>query len=70
MSLDEIKVAVENISLDDRLHLAAYLKHLARVDTKENRAALSAADRRIDAGHYVTLEQLREASAALEAKGL
>lgn len=70
MQLDELKQAVAVISADDRLALTAYLRHLDRVDTDANREALSEANRQIDAGDFVTLEQLRRVHAILLAEGL
>ena len=69
MTLDELKRGVAELSEEDRLHLSAFLKHLARVDTDENKAELSRLNRQIDEGNYVSLEQLREMHAALEAEG-
>lgn len=50
VSLEEMKTAAVTIPVEDRIHLAAFLLHLNRRDTSEHRQALSAADRRIDAG--------------------
>lgn len=70
VSLEEIKTAIGAIPEDERILLTAFLRHLNRVNTPENRAELSAANARIDAGDYVTLEQLGRAHADLEARGL
>lgn len=70
MQFNELKQAVAVISADDRLALTAYLRHLDRVDTDANREALSEANRQIDAGDFVTLEQLRRVHAILLAEGL
>ena len=69
MTFEEVKQRAAELSEEDRLRLSAFLKHLARVDTDENKAELSRLNRQIDEGNYVTLEQLREISAALEAEG-
>ena len=69
MTFEEVKQGAAELSEEDRLRLSAFLKHLARVDTDENKAELSRLNRQIDEGNYVTLEQLREISAALEAEG-
>ncbi len=70
MTLDELKREAVELSEEDRLRLRAFLTHLDRVNTPENRAELSRLDRAIDAGEYVTLEQWRKLHAALEAEGL
>lgn len=69
MSLQEIKVAAAALSEEERLWLAAYLRHLSRVNSQANAAELSALNKRIDDGHFVTLEQLKRYHAALEAEG-
>ena len=69
MTFEEVKRGAAGLSEEDRLRLSAFLKHLARVDTDENKAELSRLNRQIDAGEYVTLEQLREMHTALEAEG-
>ena len=69
MTFEEVKREAAELSEEDRLKLSAFLKHLARVDTNENKAELSRLNRQIDEGKYVTLEQLREMSAALEVEG-
>ncbi len=70
MTLEEMKRGVTDLSEEDRLQLAAFLKHLERVDTAANRAELSRLDRAMDAGEYVTQEQWRRLHAALKAEGL
>lgn len=69
MSRQELQATVDCLSEEDRIWLAGYLMHLARRDSPANLAELSRLDRRIDEGHYYTLEQLKEAHAALEAEG-
>lgn len=69
MTFEEVQRGAADLSEEDRLKLSAFLKHLARVDTDENKAELSRLNRQIDVGDYVTLEQLREMHAALEAEG-
>lgn len=69
MTFEEVKRNAAELSQEDRLRLSFFLKHLARVDTDENKAELSRLNRQIDDGNYVTLEQLREMNAVLEAEG-
>lgn len=70
MSQQELKATVDALSDEDRIWLAAYLMHVGRVDSEENKADLSERDRRIDEGKFVTLEQVKRLHAALEAEGL
>ena len=69
MTLEQVQREVVALTDEERLRLAAFLKHLARVDSPENKAELSRLDRSIDEGDYVTLEQWRRINAALEAEG-
>ncbi|MBA3832661.1 MAG: hypothetical protein H0X34_12375 [Chthoniobacterales bacterium] len=69
MSLQELKTAAAALSEEERLWLAAYLRHLSRVDSEANAKELRALDKRIDDGHYVTLEQLKQYHSALETEG-
>ena len=69
MSLQELKAAAALLSEDERLWLAAYLRHLSRVNSEANAKELSVLNKRIDDGHYVTLDQLKQYHAALEAEG-
>ncbi len=70
MSHQELKATVDSLSQEDRIWLAAYLMHLERRDSEANKADLSARNRRIDEGKFVTLEQVKKLHAALEAEGL
>ncbi len=69
MTLDEIQREVVALSEEERLRLSAFLKHLARVDTEENRAELARLNAEIDAGRYFTIEDVEKAEAALVAEG-
>ena len=70
MSLEELKSAAASLSEEQRLWLAAYLRHLSRVNSQANAKELSALNKRIDEGHSATLDQLKQLHAALEAEGL
>ena len=69
MSFEEIKLAAASLPEHERIWLAAYLRHLSRVDSEANAAELAALNKRIDDGHYVTLDQLKKHHARLEAEG-
>ena len=70
MSREELKVAAAGLSQEDRLWLAAYLRHLNRVNSQANAKELSAINKRIDEGRFVTLDDLKRLHAELEAEGL
>lgn len=70
MSREELKIAVASLSEEERIWLAAYLTHLARVDSEANKADLSARNRSIDEGDFVTLEQFQKLHGVLKAEGL
>ena len=69
MSLQELKAATTALSEDECLWLAAYLRHLSRVNSEENARELTALNNRIDDGHCVALNQLKQCHVALEAEG-
>ncbi len=70
MSLTEAKRMVDDMSLEERLFLAAYLHHRLRADNPANRAILEERMREVDAGNKVTLEQAWRLHKALENEGL
>jgi hypothetical protein len=60
MSLAEVKEHVERLSPNERDELAALLRAKKLIESPAYRERVMQADREIDAGHYVTLEQLKE----------
>ncbi|MBA2430516.1 MAG: hypothetical protein H0V56_00190 [Chthoniobacterales bacterium] len=70
MNVEELKRMATSLSEEERIWLAAYLKHLSQVDSPAHKAELSAADRRIGAGDFVTLDKVERVHAALKAEGL
>jgi hypothetical protein len=70
MSLAEAKRIVDEMSLEERLFLAAYLHHRLRADDPANRADLEERMRQVDAGNKVTLEQAWRLHSTLENEGL
>ncbi len=70
MTLQELKHGIEETPPEDRLFLAAYLKHLAQQDDVAYRTELA---RRRDAtgtGQRFSLEQVQRVHQSLEAEGL
>ena len=70
MSTLEIKRTAENLTAEERVYLAAYLKHLARVDTPAYQAELTRLNNEIDTGKRFTLAQVQRLHEALQAEGL
>lgn len=58
MSVEELKRTVDQATPDERLFLRAYLKLKARENDPEIAKKLADAHRRIEAGHYATLDDL------------
>jgi hypothetical protein len=70
MSTAEIKRTLEQMTPDERFFAASYLTVLMHRDDPEYRTMLAERMARMDAGKKVSFEELLEAHAALEAKGL
>ncbi len=70
MSVAELKKTVESLSADERLFLAAYLKHLSRVDDPSYQSDLTRLNAEIDSGKKLTLPQVVRMHEALKAEGL
>ena len=70
MSTTEIKAAIDKMNREDRLFVAAYLRHLARAGDPAHRARLGAATRRMRAGKNVRLETVKRLHRNLESAGL
>ena len=60
MSFAEVKVQVEHLTPGEREELAALLRAKQLIDSPAYRERIARAHREIDAGHYVTLNQLKE----------
>ncbi|MBI4028209.1 MAG: hypothetical protein HY360_24705 [Verrucomicrobia bacterium] len=70
MSVVELKEQIQSLSAEDKVYLAAWLKHLSRVDATSHQAELKA---RLDAardGQGHSLEQLERIHASLTAEGM
>lgn len=70
MSLVELKHTAEALSSEERVFLAAYLKHLARVDDPAYQAELSRLNQEIDDGKKFDLHQVKRIHEALKGEGL
>ena len=70
MSTADLKRAAESLSLEDRVFMAAYLKHLGRVDDRAYQDELTRLNAEIDAGRKLSLEQVRRLHKALEDEGM
>jgi len=69
MTLQELKQGIDQSTPEERLFLAAYLKHLARRDDPAYRQELSRLRDEMNAGRRVNLEQVKRMHQALEAEG-
>ena len=70
MSTSDLMRTAEGLSLEDRLFLAAYLKHLGRAEDPAYQTELTRLNAQIDAGQKLTLDQVTRLHEALEAEGL
>lgn len=70
MTVAKLKRTVDAMRPGERAFVAAYLKHLARVDDPAHQAKRGQRLRRMDAGRKVSLDQVRRLHRALEAEGL
>ena len=69
MKLDEIQREVTALSEEERRRLRAFLIHLERVNSEDNRQELARLNAEIDAGKYFTLEDFEAMDAELTAQG-
>jgi hypothetical protein len=70
MTVAELKTGIEQSSPEERLYLAAFLKHLGRKDDPAYRAELNRLNAEIDDGKKFSLEQVKRLHETLEAEGL
>ncbi len=62
--------AAAGLGAEDRLLLAAYLKHLSRLEDPAYQAELTRLNEEIDAGRKFTLEQVQRLHDQLQGQGL
>ena len=60
----------ESLGAEERVFLAAYLRHLARVDDPAYQAELTRLNEEIDTGKKFTLDQVERLHETLKAQGL
>ncbi|HEY1172219.1 MAG TPA: hypothetical protein VGH19_12670 [Verrucomicrobiae bacterium] len=70
MSTKELIRTANELNSEERVFLAAYLKHLARVDDPAYRTQLTQLNEEIDSGKRFTLQQVKRLHKALEKEGL
>jgi hypothetical protein len=70
MTLQQLKQGIEECSPEERFFLAAYLKHLGRVDDPAYQAELARLNKEIDTGRKFSLEQVRRLHDVLKSQGL
>jgi hypothetical protein len=70
MSVEELKAVVDGASEDERLFLAAYLHIKSSGGAGPLGIALAEANQRMDAGHSVDLEKVKELHDQLGKLGL
>ena len=59
MTVEGLKRGPEQSNPEDRLYLAAYLKHLSRMDDPAYKAELTRLNQEIDDGKKFSLEQVK-----------
>jgi len=70
MSTAELKQTAESLNAEERIFLAAYLKHLARRDDPAYQAELTRLNDEIEGGRKFTLDQVQHLHETLKARGL
>lgn len=59
MSVREIQSELSKLTRDEQLEVAAFLKAQRLAESKEYHSKVAGAHRSIEAGHFVTLEELK-----------
>jgi hypothetical protein len=70
MSLAEIKAAIEGLTDEERIFLAAYLRRRIDDDSPSRREEITAVREEMAGGRHFTLEQLKKRHDELTAEGL
>lgn len=70
MTVDDLRRGIEESTPEQRLFLAAFLKHLTRRDDPEYQKDLARLNQEIDEGKRFTLEQVKRLHETLTAEGL
>ena len=67
VSTSDIKAGIDQMTEDERFFAAAYLQHLAQESDPAYQTTLAERQKRMDAGHKVTFEQVHRIHDVLEA---
>jgi hypothetical protein len=59
MSVQEIQSQVSKLSREEQLQVEAFLKAQRLAQSSEHKTKVAAAHRRMDAGHFVTMDELK-----------
>jgi hypothetical protein len=70
MTVEQIKEEIEHSSPEERLYLAAFLKHLARKDDPSYQSELAELNKEIDSSRKFSLDQVKRLHETLKAEGL
>jgi len=70
MTVAEIKTGIEHSTPEERLYLAAFLKHFYRKDNPAYQAELARLNGEIDDGRKFSLDQAKRLHDTLKAEGL
>jgi hypothetical protein len=70
MSTLELKRTADGLNTEERVFLAAYLKHLERVNDPAYQAELTRLNQEIESGKKFTLAQVDHLNETLKAEGL
>lgn len=69
MSAAELKTQIEGWGAEERCFAAAYLRHLARMDSLVNQTELESGMKEFEEGRSFTLDQVQRLHEALKAEG-
>jgi hypothetical protein len=59
MSVQEIQSQISRLSREEQLQVEAFLKAQRLAQSPEHKAKITGANRRMEAGHYVTMDELK-----------
>ena len=69
MSVEQIITGIEQSTPEERLYLAAFLKHLAQKDEASYQSNLTSLNREIDDGKKFSLAQVKRLHRTLDSNG-
>lgn len=59
MSVQEIQSQISRLSREEQLQVEAFLKAQRLAQSPEHKTKITEANRRMEAGHYVTMDELK-----------